>query len=170
MPASITIALVASSPNVTGNRMLMPDKGPMPGNTPTRVPTRQPRKPYHNTSGRNATENPSIRLSRVSTVLESQNSLLERRLEHDGEKPVGDEADADAVHRGGDQIPAFEGDQREQYQRHGEDEAKRRVERDRRRRNGEHPDRMGQVVPANVGKRRACAAARQQDCTEQNHQ
>src|SRR5262252_5844298 len=106
MPASITIALVASSPNVTGSRMLMPDKGPMPGNTPTR----QPRKPYHSTSGRNATENPSIRLSRVSTVSESQNALLERRFEHDREKPVGEEADTNAVQRGGDQVPAFERD------------------------------------------------------------
>jgi len=68
MPASITIALVASSPNVTGSRMLIPDSGPMPGSTPTSVPTRQPRKPYHSTSGRSATENPSIRLSKVSNA------------------------------------------------------------------------------------------------------
>ena len=33
----------------TGSRMLMPESGPMPGNTPTTVPTRQPRKrvPQH---------------------------------------------------------------------------------------------------------------------------
>ncbi len=68
MPASITIALVASRPNVTGSRMLMPDNGPMPGSTPTSVPTTQPRKPYHSTSGRSATEKPSIRLSMVSTA------------------------------------------------------------------------------------------------------
>src|SRR6266851_3847064 len=129
MPASITIALVASSPNVTGSRMLMPDKGPMPGSTPTSVPTRQPRKPYHSTSGRNATENPSIRLSRVSNVLESQNALLERRFEHDGEKPVGDDTDADTVHRGGEQVAAFERDQGEQHERHGDDETERGVER-----------------------------------------
>ena len=59
MPASMTIALVASRPKVTGNRMLMPDKGPIPGSTPTSVPTTQPRKPYHSTSGRNATVKPS---------------------------------------------------------------------------------------------------------------
>src|SRR5260370_18183839 len=116
MPASITIAFVASSPNVTGSKMLMPDNGPMPGNTPTSVPTRQPRKPYHSTSGRNATENPSIRLSRVSNVLESQNALLERRFEHDGEKPVGDEADADTVRRGGEQVAALQRDEGQQPQ------------------------------------------------------
>src|SRR5215831_1095237 len=115
MPASMTIALVASSPNVTGNRMLMPDRGPMPGNTPTSVPTRQPRKPYHSTSGRNATENPSIRLSRVSTGSEPQNSLLKRRFENNGEKLVSHEADADAVHCGGNEVPAFECDQCEQH-------------------------------------------------------
>jgi hypothetical protein len=44
MPASITIARVASSPNVSGSRMLMPASGPMPGSMPTSVPTRQPMK------------------------------------------------------------------------------------------------------------------------------
>ncbi len=44
MPASMTMALVASSPNVTGSRMEMPASGPMPGSMPTSVPTRQPRK------------------------------------------------------------------------------------------------------------------------------
>ncbi len=63
MPASITIALVASSPKVSGSRMLMPASGPMPGSIPTSVPTRQPRNAYHRTSGRSATENPSSRLS-----------------------------------------------------------------------------------------------------------
>ena len=65
MPASMMIALVASRPKVIGSRMLMPDNGPIPGSTPTSVPTRQPRKPYHSTSGRSATEKPSIRLSKV---------------------------------------------------------------------------------------------------------
>src|SRR5215475_7364378 len=139
MPANITIALVASSPNVTGNRILMPDNGPMPGSTPTSVPTRQPRKPYHSTSGRNATENPSIRLSRVSTVSESQNSLLERRFEHDSEKPIGGDADANTVYGSGDHVAAFKRDESEQHQRHGEDETERRVERDRRSRYCEHP-------------------------------
>src|SRR2546430_13081278 len=125
MPASMMMALVASSPNVTGSRMLMPDKGPMPGSTPTSVPTRQPRKPYHSTSGRSATENPSIRLSKVSNgnpILKSQDALLERRFQHDGEQRVGDEADAEAVDRGGDEVAALERDEGEQHERHGDDE------------------------------------------------
>src|ERR1700730_15653109 len=105
MPASMTMALVASRPNVTGSRMLMPDSGP----------TRQPRKPYHSTSGRSATEKPSIRLSKVSNgknpindpILKSQDALLERRFEHDGEERVGGDADAEAVGRGRDEVGAL---------------------------------------------------------------
>src|SRR6266436_5787387 len=125
--------------------MLIPDNGPMPGNTPTSVPTRQPRKPYHSTSGRSATENPSIRLSRVSKALESQYPLLERRFEHQGEKPISEQAGADTVRRGCEEVAALECDQGEQQERHGDDEAERSVQRDRGRRDGEHANRMGQV-------------------------
>src|ERR1700724_1609319 len=178
MPASMTIALVASSPKVTGSRMLMPDSGPMPGSTPTSVPTRQPRKPYHSTSGRSATENPSIRLSKVSNgkdpindpILESQDALLERRFEHDGEERVGGDADAEAVGRGRDEVAALERDEGEQHQRHGEDEAERGVERDGRRRDGEHADRVRQLVPRYFAKRHAGAAAGEEDRAEHDHQ
>ncbi len=60
-----TTDFVVSSPKVAGSRMLMPDSGPMPGSTPTMVPTRHPRKAYHSTSGWSATEKPSSRLSSV---------------------------------------------------------------------------------------------------------
>src|SRR5271170_1525734 len=97
MPASITIAFVASRPNVTGKRMLMPDNGPIPGSTPTSVPTTQPRKPYHSTSGRSATEKPSSRLSMVepSTLLETEQALLQRRLERHREQDIGRQAHAE---------------------------------------------------------------------------
>src|SRR6516165_12222136 len=131
MPASITIALVASSPNVTGSRMLMPDSGPIPGSTPTSVPTRQPRKPYHSTSGRNATEKTSNRLSRVSTALKTKQTLLERRLERHREQGIGRKRHPEAEGRGDEKIAAFERDQHEQHRRHGDDEAERRIERDR---------------------------------------
>src|SRR5271165_5705537 len=98
MPASMMIAFVASRPKVIGNRMLMPESGPIPGSTPTSVPTRQPRKPYHKTSGRSATEKPSIRLSRVepSTALETEQALLERRLERHREQGIGRKRHAEA--------------------------------------------------------------------------
>ena len=62
MPASMITACVALSPNVTGSRIEMPDSGPMPGSTPTSVPTRQPRNAYHRLLSWNATPKPSIKL------------------------------------------------------------------------------------------------------------
>ncbi len=52
------MARVASSPNVTGRRRLIPASGPTPGSTPTRVPTTQPTKPYQSTPGDSATLKP----------------------------------------------------------------------------------------------------------------
>src|SRR5580692_10709242 len=145
MPASITIALVASRPKVTGSRMLMPDSGPIPGSTPTRVPTTQPRKPYHSTSGRSATEKPSIRLSTVvpSIASEPEQALLQRRLERHREQDIGRKADAEAEGRGGEEVAPFQRDQHEQQQRHGDDEAERRIERDRHGGDREHARGMG---------------------------
>ena len=51
MPASMMIACVALSPKVTGSRIEMPESGPMPGSTPTSVPTRQPRNAYQRLAG-----------------------------------------------------------------------------------------------------------------------
>src|SRR5215470_929648 len=130
MPASITTDLVVSSPKVAGSRMLMPDKGPMPGSTPTTVPTRQPRKAYHSTSGCSATEKPSSRLSTVP-MLESEHAALERRLERDGEQQVSQRDHADAEGGGTKRAAALGAEgQREQKQRHREYEAQRLVKRD----------------------------------------
>src|SRR5215831_3943264 len=95
MPASMMIAFVASSPNVAGSRMLMPASGPMPGSMPTSVPTRQPRNAYSSTSGRNATEKPSSKLSRVASTLEQSNgSGRQRRFEQPAEQEIGEERGA----------------------------------------------------------------------------
>src|SRR6201989_2930618 len=68
MPASMITACVALSPNVTGSRIEMPDSGPMPGSTPTSVPTRQPRNAYQRLSNWNAIENPVTSLWRVAST------------------------------------------------------------------------------------------------------
>src|SRR3954454_13485118 len=71
------IACVALSPHVTGSRIEMPASGPMPGSTPTSVPTRQPRNAYHRLDGSNATAKPCHRLMRLcSTRLESDSLIL----------------------------------------------------------------------------------------------
>src|SRR5262245_12963322 len=140
MPASITIALVASSPKVIGSRIEMPASGPMPGSTPTSVPTRQPRNAYHSTAGCSATEKPSQRLS-SAPIANRPNQLpsepgpqragLERRLQRGAEHPPGDHREADAVGGGAKHILALDHhQQREHEQRHRRDEAERGVDRD----------------------------------------
>src|SRR6266481_6242446 len=107
MPASMITACVAFSPKVTGKRMLIPDSGPMPGSTPTSVPTRQPRKAYQRLSGCSATENPCSRLMSVvskRSVLEAKRSGRQRRLEHPDEHPIGEHDHADAVDRRADPV------------------------------------------------------------------
>src|SRR6185503_6484147 len=100
MPASMMIACVAFRPNVTGRRMEMPASGPMPGSTPTRVPTRQPRNAYQALLGSSATEKPCARLIRVVSTrarLNAEHAGVEGSLQHVNEQHVGDDDNADAV-------------------------------------------------------------------------
>src|SRR5438067_8109404 len=95
MPASITTDFVVSRPNVAGRRMLIPERGPMPGSTPTTVPTRHPRNAYHKTPGCSATEKPSTRLSSVG-ISERHQSRLEWRLQRHGEQNIRERGHPDA--------------------------------------------------------------------------
>ena len=63
MPANKTKIAVAGTLNVKGSNKAIVSAGPIPGSTPTRVPTKQPRKPYINVMGCKATANPCIRES-----------------------------------------------------------------------------------------------------------
>src|SRR5688500_858628 len=102
----------------------MPASGPMPGSMPTSVPTMQPIKAYHNTSGRSATENPSSRLSIVSTASEPQQAAFERGFQRLAEQPVREQGEADAVNRGGHDAAALHHDQERKHQRrHGDQKA-----------------------------------------------
>src|SRR3954462_1773207 len=142
MPASITIALVALSPKVIGRRIEMPASGPMPGSTPTTVPTRQPRNAYHSTAGCSATEKPSSRLCSVS-MSEAENAGFERRLERHTEQQPREQCDADAVNRGRERMaPLGPEDEREQQERHRDDEAERLIRGDRDRSDDDDGHRM----------------------------
>src|SRR5882724_6874543 len=116
MPASITIAFVASSPKVIGSRIEMPASGPMPGSTPTSVPTRQPRNAYHSTAGCSATEKPSQRLSRVAPMSEAQYPGFQRRFQRGAEHPPGDHREADAVGGGAENVLALHHHQQREHQ------------------------------------------------------
>src|SRR4029453_9084464 len=122
MPASMTMALVASRPKVMGSRIEMPASGPMPGSTPTRVPPRQPMNAKSSTSGRRATEKPSARLSRVDSTgrLEPQDAARQRRLEERVEDQIGEAGHADAEKGRIDERLALDPvGEAEQQQRHG---------------------------------------------------
>src|SRR6476661_3670035 len=120
MPASMMIACVALSPKVTGNRMEMPASGPMPGSTPTSVPTRQPRNAYHALAGCKATEKPRYRLwSVVSTaVLESEGAGFERCLERVDEQNVGGHDDPQTEDGCREQFPPLDDDEQRKDQQH----------------------------------------------------
>src|SRR6185312_14231145 len=129
MPASMMIACVAFRPNVTGNRIEMPASGPMPGSTPTRVPTRQPRNAYQALWGSNATEKPSRRLCSVVSkagFLEAERAGFERRLQEEDEQDVCDADDGDAIEGGRpDAAPLDCDEQGKHHQRVGRGEAER---------------------------------------------
>src|SRR5690348_5938220 len=127
MPASMMIACVAFSPNVTGSRMEIPASGPMPGSTPTRVPTRQPRKAYQALLGSSATEKPWARLTRVVSTrarLDAQHAGVERGLQHINEQRVSDDDHADAVdRRRHDLFALYQHEQAEDQQNVGDEKA-----------------------------------------------
>ena len=66
MPASMMTASIAFNQKVIGSRIGY-DSNPMPGSTPTSVPTRQP-KTYHSMSGCSTTEKPSASEWRVDST------------------------------------------------------------------------------------------------------
>src|SRR4030095_709896 len=94
MPASITIALVAFNPKVTGNSRLIPASGPTPGRTPTRVPTRQPTNAYSSTSGVNALATPVERFCRISNNLKPERTLRQRHAQQRVEEIVSGESES----------------------------------------------------------------------------
>src|SRR5689334_24125131 len=130
MPASMMIACVALRPNVTGSRIEMPASGPMPGSTPTSVPTRQPRNAYQALLGSSATEKPWARLTRVVSTgfLDTQHAGVERGLQHVDEQYVRDHDYADAVGRRGKKATAFDDHQQRKDQQNVGDEKSEPIE------------------------------------------
>src|ERR1700693_2990283 len=127
MPASMITAWVALSPKVTGSRIEMPDSGPMPGSTPTRVPTRQPRKAYQRLSGWKAMANPCAKLMKVlvstKCALEAEGKFRQWRLEPPREGDVGEQDDRNAIGAGTQRIAPLDHDQQhDHHQSHGDGE------------------------------------------------
>src|SRR5471032_2405917 len=164
MPASMITACVALSPKVTGSRIEIPDNGPMPGSTPTSVPTTQPRNAYQRLSSWKAMPNPCARLIRVFStkgVLEA--IFWKGGLEPVHERNVCEQDDGDAVDAGAQRIAPLDHDQkRDHHQQHGEKETEVFIERDRNSGDGGDHQGMLAVVPTQFGKRPAFPGAHDQ--------
>src|SRR5262245_15328198 len=162
MPASITIALVALSPKVIGNRIEMPASGPMPGSTPTSVPTTQPRNAYHSTAGCSATEKPRPR-AWMAAKLESQYSRFERRLARRAKPTPGDHRQSRAVGGGAQNVFALDDHQQgENQQRHCQDEAERLIKSRGNACNQHDEECVIAVAPVDLGERCARLRANEQ--------
>jgi hypothetical protein len=69
MPANKTKMAVAGTLKVNGSKRAIVSAGPIPGSTPTKVPTKHPMNPYINVIGSKATANPCIKESKELIVI-----------------------------------------------------------------------------------------------------
>src|ERR1041385_4212791 len=100
MPASMISAPTGGRPKVMGNSIATVAMVPMPGNTPTSVPTRAPIRHSNRLIGVKATPKPSARLEKSSAIAPSLNhetrEQLQRQSQRIGEKQAAADGQADA--------------------------------------------------------------------------
>src|SRR5581483_9605448 len=87
MPASMISAPTGGSPNVMGSSMATVATVPIPGSTPTSVPTSAPNRQKARLCRLVATEKPSTRLCRSSDIRSVPGPELERQLQQVDEQP-----------------------------------------------------------------------------------
>src|SRR3954451_21281854 len=81
MPASMSSAPTGGRPKVIGSSMATVAMVPMPGRTPTRVPTNAPIRQSRRLIGVMATPNPRARLEKRSAIVPSMNHELRLELQ-----------------------------------------------------------------------------------------
>src|SRR4051795_1707314 len=100
MPASMISAPTGGRPKVIGNSIATVAMVPMPGNTPTSVPTSAPIRHSSRLIGVKATPKPRARLEKSSAIAPSLNQEtreeLQRQPERIGEKQTATDRQADA--------------------------------------------------------------------------
>src|SRR5687768_16916067 len=79
MPASMISAETGSKLNVIGSRSAIVAVGPMPGSTPTAVPSTTPMKQYSRFSRRRAVSSPSARFSNSSIARSERDPRADQR-------------------------------------------------------------------------------------------
>src|SRR6267142_2633367 len=100
MPASMINAPTGGRPKVIGSSIATVAMVPMPGNTPTRVPTSAPIRQSRRLIGVKATPKPRARLEKSSAITPSLNQetreKLQRQPKRIGEKQAATDGQADA--------------------------------------------------------------------------
>src|SRR5664279_1728700 len=96
MPASIISAPTGGSPNVIGNNIATVAIVPMPGSTPTSVPTRAPIRQSSRLVGDTATPKPRARFEKISITPSPQNAWekLKRQPKRIGEQQAATDRQA----------------------------------------------------------------------------
>src|SRR4051794_2535907 len=97
MPANMIINAVGSTCEVRGSSIATVSAGPMPGSTPTAVPTMQPTKAHSRLIGVPAVAKPCRSWVQMSMDVSSDPAALDqgrqRHAEHLGEEPEDRRAD-----------------------------------------------------------------------------
>src|SRR5712671_3706377 len=86
MPASMIKAPTGGRPNVMGSSMATVAMVPMPGSTPTSVPTSAPIRHSRRLTGVNATPKPRARLEKSSAIAPSLNQKTREKLQWQPER------------------------------------------------------------------------------------
>src|SRR6266545_948811 len=171
MPASMTIARVASSPKVAGRSRLIPASGPTPGSTPTSVPTRQPTKPYQSTLGESATLKPRSRFWKVSSTSEPEGTARQRHPQESVEQVERAPGDGHRQHDRRDDAPPLEHEeQEEEHDGDGEPVAEVVEPPRRERARAEDGDGVTPFVPSDIGEATAPRAQHRQGDAEEDEQ
>src|SRR6185369_3287430 len=104
MPASMISAPTGGKPNVIGSSIATVAMVPMPGSTPTSVPTSAPIRQSIKLIGEKATPKPRARLLKRSTITPSLDhetrEELERQSERVGKQQAASDGKADADNDG----------------------------------------------------------------------
>src|SRR5690606_6781179 len=140
MPASMMMAdVLSSNPKVSGSRSAMDAVGPMPGSTPTAVPSATPSRQNRMLCRASAWVKPSARLSRSSIsptqpVAEERQAQLQRQHEDD----PGQDGEPDRRDDRPEPGDAAAGERREQHRAEDRRDDAQTVDRQ-----GEEDDRPG---------------------------
>src|SRR3954462_8358486 len=125
MPASMISAPTGGRPKVIGNSIATVAMVPIPGNTPTSVPTRAPIRHSSRLIGVNATPKPSARLEKSSAIAPSLDhetrEQLQRQSQRIGEKQAAADGQADADDDGLLPVGLRRAKRRDQEARHRRD-------------------------------------------------